>query len=106
MGWNDSGFSRRRASNATASGFSAREKEGKVTVGGRVSGVIAVALRDFAKEKGKSLTKVLKELGIGSSTWTRLRGHEPITQSTVLKIMTYMGTDLRAVLTKYHRSEP
>lgn len=105
MGWNDSGFSRRRADNAAASGYSGRDAGGKTMVKGPVSGILAVAVKDFAKERGRTLTDVLKGIGIGSSTWQRMRGHEPITQSTVLKIMKYMGADLRAVLTKYHRSE-
>ena len=105
MGWNDSGYSRRRAENAAVSGFSARENDGRAMVGGPVSGVLAVAIRDFAKERGVSVYALLASMGVGNSTWHRMRYHSPICQATVLKIMKYMGTDLRSVLTKYHRSE-
>lgn len=105
MGWNDSGFSRRRADNASTSGFSARDMGGKAMVKGPVSGLLAVAVRDFAKERGRTLTDVLRDMSLGSSTWRRMQYHSPITQASVLKIMKYMGTDLRSVLSKYHRSE-
>lgn len=105
MGWNDKGFSRSRADNASASGFSAREKDGKAMVRGPVSGVIALAVKDFAKDRNKTLSEVLRGIGIGGSTWQRMQYHSPITQATVLKVMKYLGTDLRSVLTKYHRSE-
>lgn len=106
MGWNDAGFSRRRADNALTSGFSARDTGGKAMVKGPVSGLLAVAVRDFAKERGRTLTDVLRGMALGSSTWSRMQYHCPITQTTVLKIMKYMGTDLRSVLIKYQRSEP
>ncbi len=106
MGWNDRGYGGRRADNASASGFSTREPAGKAMVKGPVAGILAVAVKDFAKDRGRTLTDVLKGIGIGGSTWQRMQWHSPITQATVLKIMKYMGTDLRSVLTKYHRSEP
>ena len=104
MGWNDSGYSRRAMDNAIASGYSPRQPDGKTMVAGSVSAVIAVAVRDFAKTQGVSLHAVLEAMCLGHSTWKRMRAHEAITQATVLKIMKYMGTDLRSVLTKYHRS--
>jgi hypothetical protein len=105
MGWNDSGFSRRRAESASSSGFSPRDSGGKAMVKGPVSGLLAVAVKDFAKERGRTLTDVLRSMGLGSSTWCRMQYHAPITQATALKIVKYMGTDLRSVLRKYHRSE-
>lgn len=105
MGWNDSGFTRRRADNAASSGFSPRQAEGRKLVSGDLSRALTLAIRARAASDGTAVSTLLSSIRIGGSTWTRMNAGKSIAQDTVLKIVRYLGTDVRSVLTKYQRSQ-
>ncbi|WP_426271544.1 hypothetical protein ACN9MB_08960 [Dyella kyungheensis] len=70
-----------------------------------VSGITAwclyMATKDHAKAKGQALYITYELMGLGNSTSERMRNSKPIAQATALKILKYLGTDVRAVLSKY-----
>jgi len=70
-----------------------------------VSGITAwclyMATKDYAKAKGQALYITYELMGLGNSTSERMRNSKPIAQATALKILKYLGTDVRAVLSKY-----
>lgn len=103
MGWNDTGYSDRQAERAAASGYSPRPGGERQMVNGHVSSAMHKAVITYAEKNGETVTAVTKRMGLGSSTWRRMRDACPIAQTTVLKIVTYLGTDLRSVLTKYQQ---
>lgn len=103
MGWNDSGFSKTRPDNAKVSGFG-RQFAGREMVSGTVSKALHRALVDRAKEQGIAVSVLRDNANLGSSTWRRIRLAEPIAQTTALKIVQFLGTSVRAVVSKYQRS--
>lgn len=102
MGWNDAGFSKTRPDNAKASGYG-RRFAGREMVNGSVSKALYRALVARAGEQGIAVSVLRDNANLGSSTWRRIRLAEPIAQTTALKIVTFLGTSVRAVLAKYHQ---
>jgi len=74
-----------------------------------VSGLMAwslhLAIKDRAKRDGIAVYKVLDQMDLGASTANRMRDCKPIAQTTALKIVTHLGTSLRAVWTKYQQEK-
>ena len=74
-------------------------------VSGLVSGSLYLAIKDRAKRDGLAAYKLVDDMNIGASTYERLRKCKPIAQTTALKIVTYLGTSVRAVMGKYHQEK-
>jgi hypothetical protein len=104
MGWNDSGFSKTRPENAKVSGFG-RHFAGREMVSGAVAKALYRAMVDRAKEQGIAANTIRDNASLGSGTWRRIRLGEPIAQTTALKIVTFLGTSLRQVWTKYQQEK-
>ena len=73
-------------------------------VSGLAAHAMYLAIKDRAAERKTPVYKLVDEMNIGASTYDRLRNCKPIAQTTALKIVTYLGTSVRAVVSKYQRS--
>lgn len=74
-------------------------------VSGLVAWCLHLAIKDRAAERKMAVYKLIDEMGIGMSTVNRMRYCKPIAQTTVLKIVTYLGTSVRAVVSKYQQEK-
>jgi hypothetical protein len=72
---------------------------------GLMGWALHLAIKDRAKADGKAVYKLVSEMDLGSSTYDRLRNCKPVSQSTGLKIVTFLGTSLRQVWTKYQQEK-
>lgn len=104
--WNDGGYSKDGRENSLASGFSGyrpREAHGREMVGGTTSWALVGAVKAHSARVKKPVYKLLSDMSLGQSTWDRMIKCKPIAQSTALKIVTFLGTSLSAVLSKYQQ---
>lgn len=74
-------------------------------VSGLVSDALYKAIKDAGTERKLPIYKLIDQMDIGSSTYDRMRNAKPIAQTTALKIVTFLGTSVRAVLTKYQQEK-
>ena len=74
-------------------------------IGGMASWCLHLAIKQRAADVKKPAYKLTAEMGIGASTVERMRNCRPIAQTTALKIVTFLGTSMRAVVTKYHQEK-
>lgn len=74
-------------------------------VSGLASWAMYLAIKDRAAERKTPVYKLVDAMNIGASTYDRLRKCKPIAQTTALKIVTYLGTSVRAVMGKYHQEK-
>lgn len=74
-------------------------------VGGLVSHALYTAVKARAATDGKPVYKLLAEMDLGHSTWRRMLDARPIAQATALKIVSSLGTSVRAVLSKYQQDK-
>lgn len=63
------------------------------------------ALRAKAKADGVTIGSVQKACGAGVSTFQKMRAGRPVRRAVVLKVCTYLGTSLPALLTKSQPKE-
>lgn len=80
-----------------------REAHGREMVGGTASWALLAAMKEHSARTSTPLYKLLSQMGLGQSTHTRMTQCKPIAQSTALKIVTFLGTSLSAVLSKYQQ---
>lgn len=74
-------------------------------VSGLVAWCLHQAVKDYAKARGKAAYKVYEVMGLGNSTQSRMVECRSIAQTSALKIVKFLGTDVRTVLTKYQQKE-
>lgn len=74
-------------------------------VSGLVSWYLHVAIKDRAASQKIAVYKLVSDMDLGAGTVDRMRRCQPIAQTTALKIVTYLGTSVRAVLTKYQQEK-
>jgi len=74
-------------------------------VSGMVSWCLYLAIKDRCQEKNVRQYKLIAEMDLGASTIDRMRNCKPIAQTTALKIVTFLGTSVRAVLSKYQQEK-
>jgi hypothetical protein len=72
-------------------------------VSGLVAWCLHQAIKDHAAAKKMAVYKAYADMGLGHSTQDRMTACRQISQSTVLKIVKYLGTDVRSVLSKYQQ---
>lgn len=104
--WNDAGYSKHGRENSLASGFSGyrpREAHGREMVSATAAQALLAAMKEHSARTSTPMYKLLADMGLGQSTWTRMTQCKPIAQSTALKIVTFLGTSLSAVLSKYQQ---
>ena len=98
-----------RAKRTAAAGIAEpRHREppaGREMVSGLVSWCLHLAIKDRAATRKMAAYKLVSEMGLGASTSERMRKCKPIAQTTALKIVTFLGTSVRAVLTKYQHEK-
>lgn len=82
-----------------------RAEAARDMVGGLMSTALHHAVKVRAKADGVAAYKLREAMGLGNSTWDRMTKSKPIAQSTALKIVKYLGTDVRAVLASYQRTQ-
>lgn len=80
-----------------------REAHGREMVGGTASWALAGAVKAHSATVKRPVYKLLSDMSLGQSTWDRMIKCKPIAQSTALKIVTFLGTSLPAVLSKYQQ---
>lgn len=80
-----------------------REATGRNMVGGIASWALSRAVKAHSAKVKRPVYKLLADMGLGSSTWDRMIKCKPIAQSSALKIVKFLGTSVRAVLTEYQQ---
>lgn len=85
--------------------FRPREEPKRDMVSGVVARCLYLATRDYAKGKGQPLYIMYELMGLGNSTSEKMRKSKPIAQATALKILKYIGSDVRQVLSKYQQEQ-
>lgn len=103
MGWNDRFDCRSKSARETAKPFPPRSAAHREMVSGLVSDSLRHAVKDYAGAHKLAVYRVRENIGLGNTTWDRMVKAKPIAQSTALKILKFLGTDVRAVLTKYQQ---
>jgi hypothetical protein len=74
-------------------------------VNGLVAHALYKAIKEKAAERKLAVYKLVDEMNIGSSTYQRMYNAQPIAQSTALKVVTFLGTSVRAVVSKQHQEK-
>jgi hypothetical protein len=74
-------------------------------VSGLVSDALYKEIKARAAARDMRIYKLLDEMNLGASSYSRMRAAQPIAQATALKVVTFFGTSVRAVLTKYHQEK-
>lgn len=74
-------------------------------VSGLVSWCLHQAVKDHAGKQKTAAYRVYADMGLGNSTQSRMVACKPIARSTALKVLKYLGTDVRSVLSKYQQKE-
>ena len=100
-GWKNMDFRSKKAKAEGTTAFVPRPQVAREMVSGLASWCMYLAIRDHAKLKDTRQYKLIDEMGIGASTFARMRNCKPIAQTTALKIVTFLGTSVRAVVSKY-----
>jgi hypothetical protein len=72
-------------------------------VSGLVSWCLHQAVKDHAGKQKTAVYRVYADMGLGNSTVERMTECRPIAQTTALKVLKYLGTDVRSVLSKYQQ---
>lgn len=72
-------------------------------VSGLVAWCLHQAVKDYAATHKTAAYRVYADMGLGNSTQDRMTKYKPIAQTSALKVLKYLGTDVRAVLTKYQQ---
>lgn len=83
--------------------YALRSASTREMVSGLVSWCLHQAVKDYGKKHKRATYKVYEDIGIGNSTQSRMVECRQIAQTTALKILKYLGTDVRSVLTKYQQ---
>lgn len=82
-----------------------RTSANREMVSGLASHAMYLAIKDRAAERKQAVYRLVDDMNIGASTYDRLRNCKPIAQTTALKIVTFLGTSVRAVMGKYHQEK-
>lgn len=77
--------------------FPPRTTATREMVSGLVAWCLHCAVKDYAAANKKAVYKVYADMALGNSTRDRMSRCKPIAQSSALKILKYLGTDVRAV---------
>ena len=80
-----------------------RTTEAREMVGGLVAWCLHQAVKDHAGKQKTAAYRVYADMGLGNSTVDRMTKCKPIAQTSALKILKYLGTDVRSVLSKYQQ---
>jgi len=103
MGWNDRFDCRNKRARGAAKPFPPRSAAHREMVSGLVSDSLRKAVKEYAATRKLAVYRVRDEMGLGNTTWDRMVKAQPIAQSTALKVLKFLGTDVRSVLTKYQQ---
>ena len=72
-------------------------------VSGLVAWCLHQAVKDHAGKQKTAAYRVYADMGLGNSTVDRMTKCKPIAQTSALKVLKYLGTDVRSVLSKYQQ---
>lgn len=105
MGWGRLDFRKLTDKKRGETSFTPRPRVVKNMVSGLVAKALAAAISDHADKTGASVSFIVSDMSLGHCTWSRLKQGQCIGQETAGKIVRYLGTSVRAVLSKYQQEK-
>lgn len=103
MSWKRLDFASKSTRERGVAGYTPRPQAARNMVSGLVAKALASAIADHADSTNASVSFIVSDMDLGHGTWARLKDGKTVAQETALKIVRYLGTSVRAVLTKYQQ---
>jgi len=103
MGWKRLDFGSKATRERGSAGYTPRPQVARNMVSGLVAKALAAAIVGHANSTNASVSFIVSDMSLGHGTWARLKEGKTVAQETALKIVRYLGTSVRAVLTKHQQ---
>lgn len=105
MGWKRLDFGSKATRERGFTGYAPRPQVARNMVSGLVAKALAWAIIAHADSTNASVSFIVNDMNLGHGTWSRLKEGKAVGQETALKIVRYLGTSVRAVLTKHQQEK-
>ena len=105
MSWGRLDFRKKATKERGESSYTSRPRVARNMVSGLVAKALAAAVAAHAENVNASVHFIASDMNLGHGTWANLKAGRPVTQETAGKIVRYLGTSVRAVLSKYQQEK-